>query len=81
MNAILAQEVNNLPSAEKMCLAADLWDDIAAHAAALPVPPEHQRILDARLSAHEANPASTLSLEEFRHQAFADFNSLSKRAL
>ncbi len=68
MNALLAQEVNKLSPAEKMCLAADLWDEIAAHAAALPVPVEHQRILDARLTAHEANPASTLSLEEFRRQ-------------
>ena len=71
MNALLTQEVNKLSPSEKMHLAADLWDDIAAHAAALPVPAEHQRILDLRLSAHAANPASALSLEEFQRQLAA----------
>ena len=71
MNALLTQEVNKLSPVEKMHLAADLWDDIAAHAAALPVPAEHQHILDLRLSAHAANPASALSLEEFQRQLAA----------
>jgi putative addiction module component (TIGR02574 family) len=71
MKTLLAQEVDKLSPDEKMHLAADLWDEVAAYAAALPVPVEHQRILDARLSAHEANPASALSLEEFQRQLAA----------
>ena len=71
MNAILAEEVRKLSPVEKMRLASELWDDVAAQAAALPVPPSHQSILDARLDAHVADPSSALTLEEFRRQLSA----------
>jgi putative addiction module component (TIGR02574 family) len=68
MSTILIEEVRKLTPVQKMRLAEDLWDDVAAHAAALPVPLHHQHILDARLAAHEADPDSALTLDEFRER-------------
>jgi len=66
MTTTLTKEVQKLSMEEKIRLAEDLWDDIAAHGADLPVPHAHKRELDARLAAHLNNPDSAISLNEFR---------------
>ncbi|MBA4149566.1 MAG: addiction module protein [Verrucomicrobia bacterium] len=68
LTATLAKEVRKLSIAEKIRLAEDLWDDVAAHGDELPVPKSHQRLLDARLAAHLKSPDSVITLEEFRRR-------------
>lgn len=68
MTATLNNEVRKLSVAEKIQLAEDLWDEIAAAGDDLPVPEAHKRLLEARLAAHLESPDSALTLEEFRQQ-------------
>ena len=68
MTATLAKEVRKLSVSEKIRLAEDLWDAVAAAEETLPVPSSHKRLLDARLAAHRLAPEQTLSLDEFRRQ-------------
>ncbi len=66
MTATLAKEVRKLSVSEKIRLAEDLWDAVAAEGETLPVPESHKRLLDERLAAHRRDPKSALSLDEFR---------------
>lgn len=66
MTATLAKEVRKLSVSEKIRLAEDLWDEVAATEENLPVPESHRRLLEARLSADLKAPEQALSLEEFR---------------
>lgn len=68
MTATLAKEVRKLSVSEKIRLAEDLWDEVAAHGQELRVPESHKRLLDERLAAHLQSPESALTLDEFRHQ-------------
>jgi putative addiction module component (TIGR02574 family) len=68
MTATLAKEVRKLSVSEKIRLAEDLWDDVAAAGESLPVPESHKRLLAARLAAHRTAPEQALSLDEFRSQ-------------
>ena len=62
--------IQQLSRAEQLELVADLWDHIAAQPDddLLPVSSEERTLLDQRLTAHEAAPHSTLSLDEFKRQ-------------
>lgn len=68
MTATLVKEVGKLSVAEKIRLAEDLWDDIAARGEELPVPAAHKRELQARLAAHLKAPESAITLAEFRRR-------------
>ena len=68
MTATLAKEVLKLTVAEKLRLAEDLWDDIAAQGDELPVPESHKRLLDDRLAAHLKSPESAITIGEFRRR-------------
>ena len=71
MTAVLAKEVCKLSIAEKIRLAEDLWDEVAAVGEKFPVPEAHKRLLDERLAAHLASPDSAITLEEFRRRLAA----------
>ena len=68
MTATLTKEVRKLSVAEKIQLAEDLWDEVAAAGDDLLVPDAHKRLLEARLAAHLESPDSAITLEEFRQR-------------
>jgi len=68
VTATLAKEVRKLSTAEKIRLAENLWDEVAAHGDELPVPESHKRLLEARLVAHLKSPDSAITLAEFRRR-------------
>lgn len=51
MNTTLAAEISRLSPAEKILLVEEIWDQVAASSAALPVPEAHKAELDRRLAA------------------------------
>jgi len=61
-------EISRLSTAEKILLVEDIWDSIAADAAAapLPVPQSHLDELDERWARFAAAPGDLLSLEELK---------------
>jgi putative addiction module component (TIGR02574 family) len=52
-------EIRALPVAERLRLIEDLWASLDAEAEPLPLPDWHRVELDARLAAHERDPAAT----------------------
>ena len=56
MEINLLEEAKKLPFAEKMQLVEDLWDAIAAEAAMRPLSDAQNRLLQARMDAHQADP-------------------------
>jgi putative addiction module component (TIGR02574 family) len=57
-------EISKLSTPEKILLVEDLWDSIASHESAVPVPQSHMEELDKRLKKYESVPGDLLSLEE-----------------
>lgn len=57
MEIDLLEEAKKRPFAEKMQLVEDLWDAIAAEAAQQRLSDAQKRLLQARMDAHQANPA------------------------
>ena len=55
-----------MSTAEKILLAEDLWDSIAADAAPLPVPQSHLDVLGRRWARFAAAPGDLLSPEELK---------------
>jgi putative addiction module component (TIGR02574 family) len=51
---------------EKLQLVQDLWDDLAARAEDMPVPPEVLEGLERRKAAHIKNPAAAASWEDVK---------------
>lgn len=66
MRASDIPEINRLTTPEKILLVEDLWDSIAAEAAAVPVPASHMAEIDRRLKRHAAQPGELLSLEDLQ---------------
>lgn len=55
-----------LTSAEKLLLVSELWDDLAAHPAEVPVSREQIAELDARMEAYRRDPSQVTSWEAIR---------------
>jgi putative addiction module component (TIGR02574 family) len=66
--AKIKQEALALPVAQRLSLVQDLWDSIAEDQHSLPLSPEHARILDERLAAHERDPSATISYAQLKRQ-------------
>lgn len=55
-NAVLAEEISRLTTAEKLLLVEDIWEQVAAAGDALPVPAAHRAELDRRLARDADDP-------------------------
>jgi putative addiction module component (TIGR02574 family) len=62
---------DNAPKEQRIAFVQDLWDRIAQDAERVPVPTEHQRILDERLDAYRADPQAGRPWSEVRDQLLA----------
>lgn len=56
-------ELRRLSPAEKLALVAELWDDLAAHPADMPVSPEHLAELDRRMEEYRSDPSRVTTWE------------------
>ena len=61
-------EVALLSTAEKILLVEELWDNIGADPARIPVPDSHKCALDRRWDAHQGNPGSLISLDKLKRR-------------
>ena len=52
----IIETFRKLPQNEKIRLVQELWDEIAAEAARLPLTESQRRLLDERIQQHEQNP-------------------------
>jgi putative addiction module component (TIGR02574 family) len=70
---LTALGLDRLSIAERIALAQELWDSVAAE----PHPPlltePQRRELERRLADHEANPADTIPWEQIKAEALARF--------
>ncbi len=66
MRLIDFPEIAKLSTPEKVLLAEDLWESIAADESTVPVPDSHKEELNRRLKGYEANRGELLSLEELQ---------------
>ena len=74
MSSLLATlGIDHLTVPQRIELAHELWDSIAAEAEALPLTMEQKDELDRRLAALDANPANVVPWEEVRERALARF--------
>ena len=62
-------DILRLSVAERIQLAEDIWDSIAAAPEAVPVTDEQKRELDRRLQAHARNPDESISWDELKRKA------------
>jgi len=59
-------EISKLSTPEKILLVEDLWDNISADAASIPVPDSHKAELDKRLKRFQSAPGTLLSLDDLK---------------
>ena len=59
-------EISNLSTPEKILLVEDLWDNISADDASIPVPESHKAELDKRYKRFQSAPGTLLSLDALR---------------
>lgn len=59
-------EISNLSTPEKILLVEDLWDNISADEASIPVPESHRAELDKRYKRFQSAPGTLLSLDDLR---------------
>lgn len=59
---------DDLPVEEKLAYVQSLWERIASRPAELQVPDWHQRVLEERLAAHQADPDSARPWGEVRQE-------------
>ncbi|HEX7315993.1 MAG TPA: addiction module protein [Pyrinomonadaceae bacterium] len=62
------EEILRLSVAERIQLAEDIWDSIAADPAALPLGDAQRRELDRRLASYAQNPDEGLPWEELKEK-------------
>lgn len=60
--------VKSMTAAGKLRLVGELWDDLAAHPAEIPVTREHLDELDRRMEAYRSNPSQVTSWEARKQQ-------------
>jgi len=61
-------EILQLSIAERIQLAEDIWDSIAAFPEAVPLTDEQKRELDRRLQAYVENPSEGISWDELKEE-------------
>ncbi len=59
-------EISKLSTPEKILLVEDLWDNISADDASIPVPESHKAELDKRYRRFQSAPGTLLSLDDLR---------------
>ena len=59
---------DDAPKEQRIAFVQELWDRIAQDPTRVPVPVEHQRILEERLSEYRANPKAGRPWSEVRDQ-------------
>lgn len=59
-------EISKLSTPEKILLVEDLWDNISADEASIPVPESHRTVLDERLKRYQSAPVALLSLDDLK---------------
>ena len=59
-------EISKLSTPEKILLVEDLWDNISADDASIPVPESHKAELDKRYKRFQSAPSTLLSLDDLR---------------
>jgi putative addiction module component (TIGR02574 family) len=59
-------EISKLSTPEKILLVEDLWDNISADDASIPVPESHKAELDNRYKRFQSAPGTLLSLDDLR---------------
>ncbi len=62
---------DDAPNEQRIAFVQELWDRIAAHPNQVPLPPEHQRILEERLAAYRADPQPGRAWSEVRDELLA----------
>jgi putative addiction module component (TIGR02574 family) len=70
-NLKVPPDFDKAPKEQRIAFVQELWDRIAQDPVHVPVPPEHQRILDERLKAYRANPKAGQPWSEVRDQLLA----------
>ena len=66
MSSLALKDILKLSVLERVQLAEEIWDSIAADPESLPVTDAQKRELDLRRDAHSDDPASTRSWEQVR---------------
>jgi putative addiction module component (TIGR02574 family) len=66
-------EFDTAPKEQRIAFVQELWDRIAQDPERVPMPPEHQRLLEERLTEYRANPRSGRLWSEVREQLLAKF--------
>ena len=61
-------DVNRLTAAEKLLLVSELWDDLAAHPAEVPVSREQIAELERRMADYRQNPSQVTSWEAIQQR-------------
>jgi putative addiction module component (TIGR02574 family) len=74
MNENLRKELFNLSPAERIQLAEELWDSVAAEPENLPpLTPEQIEEIERRLAEHERDPGRAMPWEEVRQRIWSRF--------
>lgn len=68
MNISERPQIQAMSITEKINLVESLWDSIAQHDEAIPVPTSHMQELSARLDRHEGNQESLLTLQALQQK-------------
>ena len=74
-NLQIPPEFDDAPETERIAFVEELWNRIAQHPDAVPVPDHHKRILDQRLNAYRRNPEAGRPWSEVRDQLLANLRS------
>ena len=64
---ITADQLLDMPSAERVELAQALWDSVAQSPENMPLTEDQRQELDRRLEAHEKNPAAGASWDSIKN--------------
>lgn len=59
-------ELKRLPSSQKLALVSELWDDLAAHPADVPVTNEQLAELDRRMDEYRSDPTRVTSWDAIK---------------
>jgi putative addiction module component (TIGR02574 family) len=72
-NLKVPSEFDEASNEQRIAFVQELWDRIAADPKRVPLPVEHQRILEERLAEYRADPKPARPWSEVRDQLLAKF--------